>query len=211
MTEISFETFSRKMAGAASQVQGAEAKMVFAGSVSVASDVAVAYRAATGGDGRLSGTQGSRRRNSAAASVSAKAKDVRKFADGNHVGLIVPTGAYGLIERPIAPHPIAAFTVDASKRDRAVLKALRGARKARAGGTDVSARQAAQLARIRANSCGGTNLRLPDGGFRRSVPHPGTTGRHVFSRTVAVAGPRAISKTRQELSRQLHAGYRAGK
>lgn len=206
MAEISFEQFGRKLNNAADQVKTSEAKIVLAGSSSLASDVARSYRAATGGDGKLSGTSGARRKSGKAAAVSARAKDVRRYSDGNYVGLVVPTGPYGLIEADIAPHVIAPFAYSTRGRDRIVKKARRAANRA-----DSSAVLAARIARAGLEARTANALRVPGSrsGYLAAVNHPGTRGRPVFSRAVAAGGGKVTERMMAETTKQMLVGYKA--
>lgn len=205
MTEITFEQFGRKLNAAASAIRNSEAKIVLSGSQTLAKEVAGAYRAATGGDGKLSGTGGARRSSGKAAAVSAKAKNVRRYSDGLYVGLVVPTGPYGLIERTVAPHVIAPFVTSDRRRRQTVGRARR---QARAAGT--SAVHAARVARAGIDARTAKALLIPNVGYRASVNHPGSRGRSVFSTGVRAGGPVVNETMLAETSRQLLAGYRSG-
>lgn len=204
MAELTFDQFSRKLLGAAKGVGASEAKITLAGANGLAGVVDAAYRGASG-DGRLSGTGNSKRGSGRQAPVGAKAKDVRRYSDGTYVGLVAPTGAYGLLERDIAPHEISVFSFSKGARLRAVNKVVRAARK-----SGSSARAAAILARAGLDSRQVRALKLPGGsgsGYARSVQHPGTRGKRVFSTAVKAGGPAINAKMLAETSRQLVAGY----
>lgn len=204
MAEISFDQFSRKLLGAANGIRAAEAKITLAGAGALASEVAAAYGAVTG-DGKLSGTGKARRGSGRQASVGAKAKDVRRYSDGTYVGLVVPTGAYGLLERNIAPHEISVFRYSARRRN----TVLRAARKA-AYAQDRSAVQATRVARAGLDARQSTALRIPGSrtGYANSVQHPGTRAKQVFSRAVRAGGHKVNQKMLAETSKQMLAGYR---
>lgn len=212
MAEITFETFGRKTKNAANALQNGTAKIVHGQSADLASDVARAYRVAAGGDGRLSGTAGVRKGNGKQAPVSAKAKDVRKYSDGTYVGLVVPTGPYGLLEADIAPHVIApGFTA------KQIRSTLRKARKNRMEGQ--SAVLATQIARAGLAGRASKGLRVPGNytpkkgkatGVFAIVSHPGTKGKPVFSRSIAVSGPQVAEGLCVEAVKKVVAGYKAG-
>ena len=207
MAEITFETFGRKLNQAAASVRNSEATIVRSGSQALASEVAVAYRRATGGDGKLSGTGKARRGTGKEAAVSARTKDVRRYSDGTYVGLVVPTGPYGLIERPIPPHQIRAFRFSDRRRRTAGRKAFSAAFKA--GGDPGLAFRIAQ-AGMDARTA--RALRIPGSprGYAASAQHPGTRGRDVFTSTVRGAGPKVNDRMIKETVKQMAAGYRGG-
>ncbi|MEJ7763882.1 MAG: hypothetical protein WKF86_00135 [Acidimicrobiales bacterium] len=211
---ITFEQFSSKVAAAGESLEANVAKITLAGTKGLADHVAGSYKLASGGDGRLSGT--GRARNTgrgfarggsgAQAPISAKAKDVLKYG-GDYVGLVVPTGPYGLIERDIAPHVISPFGLGSgrgSRRNRRVAKVTRAA--ARVG---QSARGAAVAERARIDAAQGRALAIPGSpnGYAASANHPGTRGKNVFSRSVATGGPVQNRKMLDETIRQMQAGY----
>lgn len=188
-------------------MKNSEASITLAGSKALASEVAVAYRRATGGDGKLSGTGKARRGTGKEAAVSAKAKDVRRYSDGTYVGLVVPTGPYGLIERPIKPHQINAFRYSNRRRTAAGRKAFSAAFKA--GGDPGLAMRIAQ-AGMDARTA--QALRIPGSpkGYAASAMHPGTRGRDVLSSAVRSAGPKVNDRMIKETVKQMAAGYRGG-
>ena len=192
---------------AAAAVRNNEATITLAGSKALASEVAVAYRRATGGDGKLSGTGKARRGTGKAAAVSARAKDVRRYSDGTYVGLVVPTGPYGLIERPIDPHPIAVYRQSNRRRKAAGNRAFSAAFKA---GRDPGL--AYRIAQAGMDARASRALRIPGSptGYAASAMHPGTRGRDVLSSAVRGAGPKVNERMIKETVRQMAAGYRGG-
>lgn len=218
MGEITFATFGRKLDAAANAVERSSIQTVRAGSDQLAPHVAVAYRIASGGDGALSGT--SRRRSNSgagsvrggtgrAAAVSAKVKDVRRYSDGGTVGLVVPTGPYGLIERDIAPHMIGVKTFSRNQRLNSARRAVKQARRAAAAG-DQAGFQAAKAKldqKYQAKLLGRVGAFGPVSG---AVRHPGTRGRSVLSRAVATSGPKIARGMTSETVERLKAGYKAG-
>jgi len=204
MAEITFETFSRKLLAAGSRLTESEPRIVQAGATGLAGDVASAYRAVTGGDGRLSGTGGARRGKGVAATVSAKAKDVRRYADGVVVGLVVPTGPYGLIERDIAAYDQVPYVFGDARRARAVKRSIRAARK-----SGESAVAAARQTRANFDARTAHALKTPYGP-RARVHQPARRGRAVFTNAVLRSGHTVNQRMLAELSAQIVAGYERG-
>lgn len=173
----------------------------------LASAVALAYKAATGGDGKLSGTGKARRGSGKAAPVSAKAKDVRRYSTGSFVGLVVPTGPYGLIERNIAPHSISVYRTSSRRRN----SILRKARKA-AYAEDRSAVAATRAARagIAAKTARALSIPGSPSGFAMSANHPGTKGRDIMDSASRAAGGFILKGLDIATRKQIVQGYRTG-
>lgn len=174
-----------------------------AGSKRLADAITTAYNARTG-DGRLSGTKTKRR--AAPAPVFAKVKDVRRGNGGDYVGLVIPQGAWGLLEQKIAPHAIGAHR--STKRGLAGAK-TRGRRAAlKQGNYPLAGILGANAGAAKYLAGRSKALKLPDGKFAGSVHHPGTTPRHVFHPAAMIAGPVVSHAIADECGKVIRSAYR---
>lgn len=210
MAKLPLSAMPRKLSAAEKALGPSEPKLVAAGSKKLADAITTAYKARTG-DGRLSGTKTKRRQT--AAPVFAKVKDIRRDKKGNYVALVIPMGAHGLIEQAIEPHRIGPVRATSrglkgarTRGRRNALKPFGGAR-----GYEVAGMAGAQAAENKYLAGRSKALRLPDGGIRAGVNHPGTTPRRVFHPTAVGTGPLITIAMAEEAGKIIRTAYRAAR
>lgn len=204
MATLPFSAFARKLEASARALEPSQPKIVRHGGETMEKAITAAYRARTG-DGRLSGTKTKRRQ--AAAPVFAQMKGVQQDKSGDWTALVVPKGAYGLLEQPIEPHFI--DPQHATNRGRAAARA-RGYRKAlKQTGSSMAAAGGAAIAEARYLAGRSQALKLPDGSLRASVAHPGIPNpKRVFTPAATKAGPLVTAAMGAAALDTVHTAYR---
>lgn len=206
MATFDVSALPRKVQAAADALEKAEPRLVTAGSRQLERAITNAYRARTG-DGRLSGTKTKRR--TASAPVFAKFKDVQRQPSGAYVGLIVPKGAYGLIEQEIPEHYI--DPVRATSRG-AKGAATRGRRAAiKKTGLSVAGAGGAAIG-LQKYLSGRSKALLINGLFAANASHPGIKNpKRVFHPAAVTNGPLASAAIVRDAEKIVRGAYKAAR